>query len=513
MSFFEIILFTIFNSIIMKAQFQNIIFVIAAMLLTSTFVIAQDDTSNDDWTNSSAPGTQNELNRTTITTTGEAAAKITFGNGTGSIATYGLNAESVPLTTAKGQQVGLLAKTSADFISQTGNARGGIAQSKAFNADGAFIGVYGVGQASALNTFAPTSPFSRSLGGLFSGGAETGTTLDIAGDKAYVGGTYGELVGAIDGAPAEGAAAAVIGIDKNTGTTPSYASYFEGNQNYMSGKLGIGTKAPASTLSVGGDGDSRWAGYFYKAATTSGDAAVYAQMPRPTSGSGWFNPVAGIIESGTGYARGIFGSSYNSTPQNSGRSYGVYAQAGNATNRANFGVFAHLRGQNSGAAVLGWDGVAEPGWSTLLPTNDSWAGYFIGDVHASETLSIGTANRPTTLGGYSLNNYRLYVCGGILAQELFINNSAWCDYVFDTDYTLTSLEDVETHIEEKGHLHNTPSEAEIAANEGFEIGEMTRNQQEKIEEIFLHLIDLNEQVKQLKAENTTLKTQVEQSHK
>jgi len=472
MSFFEIILFTIFNSIIMKAQFQNIIFIIAAMLLTSTFVIAQDST-DDDWTNTPTPGTQNELNRTAITTSNEAAAKITFGNGIGSIATYGLNAESVPVTGSTGAQIGLRAKTSADFASQKGNAEGRVGQSSAYYAGGSFIGTYGIGRASALNTFDPTVGFSWSLGGLFLGGAETGTTLDIAGDKAYVGGSYNVLTGDINGTPAEGAVAAVIGIDESTGTTPSHA------------------------------------GYFYKTATTNGDNALHAEMSRPTDFSGWFSASSGIIESGYGYARGILGSSYTATPQTNGRAYGVFAQAGNAN--INYGVYSQLIGANRGSAVFAHDAVNYPGQAGL--PNGTWAGYFVGDVHASETLSIGTANRPTTLGGYSLNNYRLYVCGGILAQELFINNSAWCDYVFDTDYTLTSLEDVETHIEEKGHLHNTPSEAEIAKNEGFEIGEMTRNQQEKIEEIFLHLIDLNEQVKQLKAENTTLKTQVEQSHK
>jgi len=495
----------------MKAQFQNLIFIIAAMLLASTFVIAQNDVTDDDWTNSSTPGSQNELTRTAITTTDEAAAKITFGSGPVSVRTYGLNVESVPVTGPTGAQIGLRTKTSANFVGQTGNAEGRLGQSSAYNAGGSFIGTYGIGRASALNTFDPTVGFSWSLGGLFSGGAESGTTLDIDGDKAYVGGSYNVLTGDINGTPAQGAAAAVIGIDESTGTTPSYASYFEGNQNYMSGKLGIGTPTPASTLSVGGDGDSRYTGYFYNAATTHGNRAVLGQMPRPTDFSGGFNAVSGIIESGYGYTTGVQGRATTDTPQTNGRAYGVWAQAGNAAE--NFGMYAYLNGQNKGAAVLGYDEVGHSGWNGILPTNDTWAGYFIGDVHTTETLSIGTTNRPTSLGGQNLSNYSLFVCGGILGTELFINNSAWCDYVFDEDYDLTSLDDVQNHIEEKGHLHNTPSQAEITDNQGFELGEMTRNQQEKIEEIFLHLIDLNEQVKQLKTENAALKTQIEQSRK
>ena len=48
-----------------------------------------------------------------------------------------------------------------------------------------------------------------------------------------------------------------------------------------------------------------------------------------------------------------------------------------------------------------------------------------------------------------------------LEQSSFINNSGWCDYVFEADYELMPLEDVDAHIQEKGHLHNTPSAEEI----------------------------------------------------
>jgi len=97
------------------------------------------------------------------------------------------------------------------------------------------------------------------------------------------------------------------------------------------------------------------------------------------------------------------------------------------------------------------------------------------------------------------------VNGGIRALELHIDNTSWCDYVFDDYYKLKSLEDVDDFIEENGHLHNTLSAEEIEENGGIEISEVTRNQQEKIEEIFLHLIELNEQLKTLQAENTELK--------
>ncbi len=62
------------------------------------------------------------------------------------------------------------------------------------------------------------------------------------------------------------------------------------------------------------------------------------------------------------------------------------------------------------------------------------------------------------------------------------------------------MADVEEHIQAKGHLHNTPSAEAIQANGGIELGEMTVNQQEKIEELFLHLIEMNKQVQNLQAQ-------------
>jgi len=76
--------------------------------------------------------------------------------------------------------------------------------------------------------------------------------------------------------------------------------------------------------------------------------------------------------------------------------------------------------------------------------------------------------------------------------------------VFEPDYVLLSLPEVEAHIAEHGHLHDTPSGAEIEAN-GLELGSMMANQQAKIEELYLHLIEMNQRVAALEAENARLR--------
>lgn len=148
------------------------------------------------------------------------------------------------------------------------------------------------------------------------------------------------------------------------------------------------------------------------------------------------------------------------------------------------------------AAVLGVD--------SNNGTAESWAGYFIGNGHISDKLTIATTNMPMTLGGQSLTDYKLFVNGGILANEWLVPNvSTWGDYVFEDNYNLKSLSEIAQHIEENGHLHNTPSAEEIETN-GLEVAAMTINQQEKIEELFLHLIEMDKRLKNLEAKNEKL---------
>jgi hypothetical protein len=61
------------------------------------------------------------------------------------------------------------------------------------------------------------------------------------------------------------------------------------------------------------------------------------------------------------------------------------------------------------------------------------------------------------------------------------------DYVFDADYKLTSLKQIENVILEKGHLHTMPSAREVAVD-GFKVSDMTNRLVKNIEELMLHTI-------------------------
>ena len=106
-------------------------------------------------------------------------------------------------------------------------------------------------------------------------------------------------------------------------------------------------------------------------------------------------------------------------------------------------------------------------------------------------------------------DYPLDVWGTIRAKEVIVESN-WSDYVFDADYELLPLTDVSKFIKINGHLPGIPS-ADSIKLDGLKISEMQTLMMAKIEELTLHLIDLNEKVDALSKENKKLKSQLETS--
>lgn len=109
-------------------------------------------------------------------------------------------------------------------------------------------------------------------------------------------------------------------------------------------------------------------------------------------------------------------------------------------------------------------------------------------------LFIGTSGN-VGIGTMDPDEYKLAVKGKIRAEEIRVE-TGWADYVFTEDYTLPTLEEVEKHIMEKGHLINIPSASEIEAN-GIEIGQMNKLLLEKIEELTLYILQQEERIRTL----------------
>lgn len=143
-------------------------------------------------------------------------------------------------------------------------------------------------------------------------------------------------------------------------------------------------------------------------------------------------------------------------------------------------------------------GYSETGSQKLYISNSETTTPLIYGDFASNKLGIGGINTfPSTAGTVNVSAYTLFVKGGILTEEVRIAlKSGWADYVFASDYKLASLSEVEAFIKQNNHLPNVPSAAEVAEN-GIGLGDMSRIQQEKIEELTLYLIEQNKKIEEL----------------
>ena len=117
---------------------------------------------------------------------------------------------------------------------------------------------------------------------------------------------------------------------------------------------------------------------------------------------------------------------------------------------------------------------------------------------ANGNLGIGTTSPDA----------KLAVNGNIHAKEVKVDLVGWPDYVLKKGYNLPTLEEVEMHIKEKGHLINIPSAKEVEAN-GVELGEMNKLLLEKIEELTLYTIQQQRDLDDQKKKNETLEQRIQ----
>ncbi len=94
------------------------------------------------------------------------------------------------------------------------------------------------------------------------------------------------------------------------------------------------------------------------------------------------------------------------------------------------------------------------------------------------------------VGGVLSPQDRLAVNGNISAQRITVTQKGWPDYVFDSAYQLEQLDNVAAYINEHKHLPGVTAAQEIEQS-GLNIGEIMKQQQQKIEELTLYLIELN----------------------
>lgn len=100
--------------------------------------------------------------------------------------------------------------------------------------------------------------------------------------------------------------------------------------------------------------------------------------------------------------------------------------------------------------------------------------------------------------------FQVLSTGYVRARDITVDALAIPDYVFEKDYPLASIEEVDAFIKQHKHLPGIPSAKEIE-KEGMSVSQMQSKLLEKVEELTLHLIQHETEILKLKEENERLK--------
>lgn len=158
----------------------------------------------------------------------------------------------------------------------------------------------------------------------------------------------------------------------------------------------------------------------------------------------------------------------------------------------------HLRIHSTGS----WSRI---NWSTNTNANTWIAQSFLESATAADNywrLEYGGTPRFYVAGngnvgiGTSSPDNKLDVLGIIRANEVIVE-TGWADYVFQDNYKLKPLNEVEAFIKENKHLPSVPSAAKIQ-EKGAHVAELMTKMMEKIEELTLYSIEQKKEIDELK---------------
>jgi hypothetical protein len=143
--------------------------------------------------------------------------------------------------------------------------------------------------------------------------------------------------------------------------------------------------------------------------------------------------------------------------------------------------------------------------------NDLENSIFLGCNSNIPTMTITSSNGIGTSGTVGIgiipnsldnsNSYKLVVNGKLGATEAWVSiGNPWPDYVFDKNYELLNIEQLVEFIEKHKHLPGLPSSHEMENVDKMNLGDLQLKSLEKIEELYLYIFQLKNEIDTLKAE-------------
>jgi hypothetical protein len=146
-------------------------------------------------------------------------------------------------------------------------------------------------------------------------------------------------------------------------------------------------------------------------------------------------------------------------------------------------------------------------WDVTSETTGNFRIYNYATAQPGTRMMI-TPDGNVGIGTTTPGSFKLAVNGKIWSQEVNVAmTNPGPDYVFEKNYNLLPLSQLESYINQNKHLPEVPSSKEMEEN-GLNLKEMNLILLKKVEELTLHLIEQNKKLEQYHDENKGLKTEI-----
>jgi hypothetical protein len=248
-----------------------------------------------------------------------------------------------------------------------------------------------------------------------------------------------------------------IGFNSNVPTL--FIGMASGQGTY--GNVGIGTTNPSQRLSVNGIIESLNGGFKFPDGTIQTSKAYAPWHGNANNAIFYINGNVGIGLKDPIAPLDVYGDIVLGKP---GENFILHS-------RSWIGDALVIAPQNNNG---GWD------WTKSICLKDN------GQVFIGGDLSVTSPHA----------GYRLAVNGKTISKEVIVTIQHWADFVFDSEYQLTELSELQKYISENHHLPGVPTQDEVLEN-GIPLGEMNKILLTKVEELTLYAINLQKQIDEL----------------
>ena len=288
-----------------------------------------------------------------------------------------------------------------------------------------------------------------------------------------------------------------------------YNKVYSTGQTFAMGKSNIATKSAVRAAAIG------------ESNTVSGRAAI--ALGYENTSSAYASTAVGFQNIAS--SQGAFAGGYQSDATNyNAFAYGNDAQASGASSAA-FGVITKAQGDysftqgygtnatNTSEAALGQynrpvtSAIFQVGDGNTSTSQSNLISAIKGGVPADSWMAIGSG----TTNPIRVASEKLRVYGGVNATSYAVGSTTLTvpDYVFQKYYTgnstlkgdykfVSNLYDVENYLKENHHLPGVTSASEIKKAGFYNLEDMQMQSLEKVEELYLHTIEQQKQIDELK---------------